>query len=608
MLKDYYPPVEKANRYVYLSSLNEDNPTMAAAASQLLQVNPDSDFDETFRLEEAIQFLKACAQNEREKEQNFIKTEISPEYSTDSIEGIIKAINEKILGAEEFQRRIQTEIDRYKTKGTGGWSATQAYATYINSALEQVYGVTQEKTTANPSRMASVTRTIILNEVFKILGPYGITANEGATIAGLLQSQITPFLLEKLDEGEDLYTDKTKKISKPKLEKLIKSTREYKSMLGGLRKDTKNSIDRVSKMREEASKILQGFLGEKNLKAETEQIKTLSKIQETKYLNMLTQGLEAQIDASVLKYKISGNRGHGGEFRVLNDLGIMVASSLGSSGGKTDVRRFTIPAGELEVKLQKNPKLKALKKQMENITNTQTQSLFTERGRQFEELYIQMSQEVEEAQKNLEKKDKLFIEHYSVKDYVSANDASRTFEGFNGVENMKMLDFLNAIQGLATVGFTMVDIDWLATCLVNTAEAALGASNLSSLERNLSIFTTMLLFDDGLTIAKMYYNNPYPAVQALHIFPLNGIYVPSSVVMEEIANQLENSIDDMRKASNITIFPGDVDFREKLDDLTEQKVFNYHRWDAIRDIQIQNMSIRIKFLANFFDIIERIGG
>ena len=607
--KGWYPSANTTNHYVYLNSLKDDNPSLANAVENLLKVNPQSptDFDEYYKLTEAIAFLKTCAQNERKKEQEFIKTKISPNYATESVEGIIKAINERIIGAEEFQRRLNTEIQRHKKKGKGGWSATQGYAGYIQSALKQVYGVLkdEEKEENNPKNMAKMTRTILLNQVFKILAPFGVGANECATIVGLLQSQITPFLLEQVEKGDVLFVNKTQ-ISKTKLEKLIKNTPEYKQLLGNLRKNTQTSINRVETLRQEASKILQGFLGEDNL-TEGKTKETIDpKIQETKYLQMLTEAAKERVDASVLNYNITGNRGHGGEFRVLSDLKIMIANSLGSKGGKTDVRRYSFPIGEIGTAIQKNNKIKKLQEQMDEITDAKTQSLFTERGKEFENIYKQMSQEVENAQKDLKDKEKLFIEHYSVKDYVSTSDASRTFEGFKGVENMKMTDFISAISSLSSVGFDVIDINWLTTCLLNTADAALGVSNLPSLEKNLSIFATMLLFDDGLAIAKEAVNNPYPAINALHIFPLNGIYVPSSVVMEEIANQLESKSNDMRKAATITINTGSVDFPKELANLTEEQVFNYHRWNAIREKQKAAMRIRIEFLANFFDIISRL--
>jgi hypothetical protein len=318
---------------------------------------------------------------------------------------------------------------------------------------------------------------------------------------------------------------------------------------------------------------------------------------------MLTDAAKTRIDSNVLKYNITGNRGHGGEFRVWQDLSSQFSAILGSKGGKTDVRNIT--AGSINVKTQLN-KILSHQKKMDKITDAKTQELFTERGQQFEEIYTQMEKDLEAAQENFENKEKLFIEHYSVKDYATTNDSSGSFSGFEGAKDMKMTDFINAISGLSSAGFNMIDINWLITCLMNTAEAALGANNKPALEQNLSIFVTMLLFDDGLTIAKEAATNPYPAINVLHIFPLNGIYVPSSVIMEEIANQLEQKATEMRKAGSITINTGSINFPKELQELTDKGVFNYHRWEAIKEKQKSAMTLRIKFLANFFDIISRL--
>ena len=158
----------------------------------------------------------------------------------------------------------------------------------------------------------------------------------------------------------------------------------------------------------------------------------------------------------------------------------------------------------------------------------------------------------------------------------------------------------------------MGEIDWLKTCLVNTASSSIGAGNKPNLEKYFSIFATMLLFDDGATIAEEVTKNlPLSSLNVLHLFPVNGIYVPSSYVMSTIAihlqNWFQNNVSDKESQSvSTTISPGSINFSAVLSSLAEQKVWNAARWRAVRDQQISAMSVRIRFLANFRSLILNI--
>jgi hypothetical protein len=87
---------------------------------------------------------------------------------------------------------------------------------------------------------------------------------------------------------------------------------------------------------------------------------------------------------------------------------------------------------------------------------------------------------------------------------------------------------------------------------------------------------------------------------------LNGIYVPASFLMSTIASRLEASAADASKAVKVNINPGAINFAEQLAGLTEAGVWNYHRWEAIREIQIAAMKVRIDFLAGFNQVINSL--
>lgn len=226
----------------------------------------------------------------------------------------------------------------------------------------------------------------------------------------------------------------------------------------------------------------------------------------------------------------------GGEARIYRDLEGMVTSWLGGSGGKADVLSYSI--GEVEITETRQQKIdSSIQNIIENI-NTKTQSEFSKVNTEISKSYQALENSLEEISKELGELQQAFIIHNNVKDYYST--ATSDFRGFSG-GTYGGLSLLDSLSALSSAGFSMADIDWLRVCLVNTASESIGASNKSALERYFSLFATMLLFDDGATIAQEAAKNlSFSSLNVLHLFPVNGIYVPASYVMKTVANSLSN--------------------------------------------------------------------
>ena len=62
------------------------------------------------------------------------------------------------------------------------------------------------------------------------------------------------------------------------------------------------------------------------------------------------------------------------------------------------------------------------------------------------------------------------------------------------------------------------------------------------------------------------------------------------------------------KIVKVKIEPGSVNFQDELDYLSINYVFQAERWRAIRNIQINAMSVKIHFLRNFMDILNELTG
>ena len=601
----WYPKANAADHYVFLNTLENDNPGLKNAAEALLKVNGNSaDFSSEAHFLEAITFLKMAANSERQKEINFLRSKGLDVPPNINFIDLIREISEAILSVEEFERRIKEEIKRRGKKGTGAYSYTQGLGGYISAALNQLNSKGRTKNT-----LSAIVRTELIKGTKSLSGKLNL--NEIAAVIGATQSQIMGVLQEEIDKDVDKtkYYNKNGKLSVTKVGELIKNNSLFQENFG------KNAQKSVEEFQMIANNILSKYhrvlspAAEKAIRSELPHLDFEDPQIEKKLTQMSSRalqdmtGLEAE---ELYSYSFKKNTGMGGEARVYQDLQGMITKWIGGAGGKTDILSYTI--GEVEVAEKKYQKQfgPVIQKVIENIT-AKTQSEFEKTNKNIAQAYEEIEKVMQKISKELGELKQAFIIHNNVKDYYST--ATSDFNGFHGGTSPG-LSIIEAISALSEAGFPAGEINLLKTCAVNTANAAVGASNKESLEKYLSIFATMLLFDDGVTIAQEVAKNfNFTNLNVLHLFPVNGIYVPSSYVMSTVASSLEAWLSNNsgpRSAASVIISPGSVDFSQKLIDLTEAEIFGVPRWQAIRDEQIAAMSARIKFLANFKVILDNL--
>lgn len=620
MIRGWYPSANTKDHYVFLNTLAEDNPGLKAAAQTMITINPNLNEDPNASFQEGIEFLRAAAASERKKELAFLKSkDIS--ISGDNVSELITEINGAKMEIKEFKRRVKEEKDRRNVKGTGAWSYSQGLSGYISSAKNQL---SKQKNSKEMTTIAGVTRSALI-KMFKSLGGK-MTLEQLSAVIGAAQSFIMSELTEKMTDGDGnilpqfLNQKKGGTINQGEVEKLIKATPSYEKFIQA-------PVKNLSTLQEYANNVLSkyGYTLSKEARAAIKKAAGKDASGKVNLPRIVKDGADKGIDwANIMKnvqenrdyqkalenidpkdryvININGNTGMGGEARIYNDIqNALIKGWVGGSGGKIDVYEFAT----VSVNFQNTVKgMEDAIKSVENIITKETQSQFNKVGDQFAEYYQHLDTLLTEAGKSQDKLSKSFITHYNIKDYASTNDSS--FSGFKGGDYVG-LQIIEAISALNQAGFSSADIDWLTTCFVNTATDAIGASNKSSLEKYFSLFATMMLFDDGKTIAMNAAKNlAFESLQVLHIFPLNNIYVPASVVMTKVADQLEMFAMDEADAITVTINPGKVNFPEELNELSKKGVYNYHRWDAIKEKQISAMSAKIKFLANFSSIIDAI--
>ena len=631
MLTAWYPSsVDKENLYVYLNTLQTDNPGLYSAAQALVKANNSQEFENEARIETALEFLNLAADNELQKELNFLSSKFDSSILSEIMDGntinypkMIAKINEANKTLDKFQAELKYEMNRFnkvqaaktiedkKVKykiGEGSHSYTQSIGSYIQATLRQLTDLSSEK----EERITQICRNVLINLINKTNAFNGLDISQISAILGLAQAQIMPLLEKELQDGK--LSTKSGKLSSRKIEQFIIQDESYNKLISNSLSNLQNIANRLlnSYGRIENKKGNEDKLRLANKNFE-EALKNLTKIQSSNsrtnrdraVRKILKNGGPILNENSIgLNINFSGkNTGLALEYKIANEISNSVV--VGGSGGKIDVSSFLLGEFDINIGFKTEPIQDIL-----NSINQNTQADFGAAGDNFLKAYRELNKYIEEQRRSGQDIKDSFILHTSAKDYYST--ATDEFKGFKG-GTYQGLQIFDSLEALAGAGFGEADIQWLKACAINTSKSAVGASIKSSLEEYISIFATMLLFDDGVTIAKETVTKAqtsFQPVNVLHLFNLNGFYVPSSYLLRELHTRLTNAVNNLpaNKIVKAKIEPGAINFQDELDYLSINYVFKSERWRQIRNIQINAMSVKIYFLRNFMDILNELTG
>ena len=631
MLEAWYPSsVDKENLYVYLNTLQTDNPGLYSAAQALVKANNSQEFENEARIETALEFLNLAADNELQKELNFLSSKFDSSILSEIMDGntinypkMIAKINEANKTLDKFQAELKYEMNRFnkvqasktiedkKNKykiSEGSHSYTQSVGSYIQATLRQLTDLSQEK----EDRMTQICRNVLINLINKTNAFNGLDISQVSAILGLAQAQIMPLLEKEFQEGK--LSTKSGKLSSRKIEQFITQDENYNKLLSnsleglqsianrllnayGRIENKKGNEDKLRRANENFNKALKSLTQIKNNSSRTNRDRAIRKI-------LKNNGSILTEDSIGLNINFSGkNTGLALEYKIANEISNSVV--IGGSGGKIDVSSFLLGEFDINIDFKTGP----IQDILDSI-NQNTQEDFGAAGDNFLKAYRELNEYIEEQRRSGQDIKDSFILHTSAKDYYST--ATDEFKGFKG-GTYQGLQIFDSLEALAGAGFGEADIQWLKACAINTSKSAVGASIKSSLEEYISIFATMLLFDDGVTIAKETVTkaqSSFQPVSVLHLFNLNGFYVPSSYLLRELHTRLTDAANNLsaNKIVKVKIEPGAINFQNELDYLSINYVFQAERWRAIRNIQINAMSVKIYFLRNFMDILNELTG
>ena len=621
-LRVWYPEATLSKRYVYLNTLRTDNPSMYVQAQNMLRMKTFLTGNNNKRMIDAVNFLLKIADAEEARELAFMEARGVlgiEDLTSGKFTEYVEKINSAITTVQRYQTRIRLEEERWGKKGTGAWSYTQAIGSYISRALNALQKEEEQKNKKNKNDdVTAVSRyveMIAARTVKEKLKGKNYSIDEIAAVVG---TAVTLTMEDLQTNNSEIFGIKLKDASyeeKLAILRIIKKNNFLNTLMnndGAFTQLTKGAIEEVLPSFRITDKSKQEEI-RKKYSNEKERSKMSSRI-----VN-ITKGLDERIADAVIEaretnerfYNFKRNTGMGGEMRAFIDTfkkGI-ARSWTGSKHGKTDMVLYL---GDI---VKNNKVNKDYRNKISDAITAQTQSAFTEVGQVFSNYYRGLDENGNQLIEDLEALKNSFIIHESVKDYVTTNNLSSSYSGFHGFESgsWKGEDLINAIDGMASMAGEQIDKNMIANVLLNLTPAAVGEENVEYFKRYLAMFIVMLSFDDGYTmIEQAMMNMPKTTTNVIHLFNLNGIYVPSSAVLRLIASSFRTIVEeasDLDEIANISISTGNLNFREYIDSLVNEDgspMYGYSRWDSVASEQMKQITVTIKMLNNFRDIISSL--
>lgn len=218
----------------------------------------------------------------------------------------------------------------------------------------------------------------------------------------------------------------------------------------------------------------------------------------------------------------------------------------------------------------------------------------------------QMQDEVEKTEKRLSKisseDESFFIAHDSLKLYKSSETKNSTFDSFHGRE-LNAFSALSKLYASSQLSDSMIASKYLITYLINISDATL-VNNKEPLETYLSLFAGLLMFDDIKSLTEINMNNIKNELQTsklncLHIYDVDGIYMPISVILYNLIEQLHDGLNIINNANTATATING-------DEPEEPEESNLADWQNLANATMSSTTIQINFLSSFTEYISNL--
>lgn len=218
------------------------------------------------------------------------------------------------------------------------------------------------------------------------------------------------------------------------------------------------------------------------------------------------------------------------------------------------------------------------------------------------------------------KDEQFFVYHESLKLYSSV-ETGKTTHGFGG-RTLAILNYIDEMYSASSGYRFPISRDEMAFLGLNLSPDAAASRAIGPLEKFFSIFAGMIMFDDvsNMAQAAIEQTKANSTVVQVHLYNLNGIYVPASFLLSYVADQskkINNLIetDYAAKAhisvpkTNKTYSTYKKNVSNKISNSNTDKTY-YLRlglWEAVANENAQNTKVEISFLKSFITFINELG-
>lgn len=614
-------------------------------------------------IKQANNFLALVAESERAKEINMITTFckqtgkkfplLAPYLENpilidtnldDFYTSLTTAINEVRKSTQDYH----TELLRIKQNME---DASRTLASYkeddyryrlnndINSFLNRITGnfqVSVDSTSTFSQKVQSLTLRIL--EKMNI-GKQIQSAEDFAAIAAATLIDVERQIQKELDSDRDSYIDRRKldakitdildkveqhytniaskaEIAESPVEKalsningaeFIRIVKNAKDILN-IETSTKSSseIDKLNnriRKRDERAKQKN-----KNIHEIRQQVKSLTN---SKNLNLVTFQIEGSAQSQ-----------HGNIYELIETIfqeGFKVSGNMA-----TDIITYTIG---WDVK-QDNTALASLSEEIGKIYTdayTQLQSIPKGEIRDTREILNNMNKEIDKLIRATEKNmqdlkeldlDNMFIFHESLKLSSSAETGrNKQNGGFSG-RNMSIMSYIDSLYTMSDSMTMPLDRTALGFLSLNLVPGAVAESMKEPLEQYLSLYAGMVMFDDLANMAKEAASminafSPSGKIMQIHLYNLNGIYVPASMILSYISDAVDTTYSQIVSdaAAKVTITASaNQTYAQYLTIRNSGNPFNLtpDTWQSVAADSASNTKISITFLASFKAFIEKL--
>ena len=667
------PIFELSNRFCYFLDLQakdetgniaeQKRKTFDQATSQLvnkvsnvLAINSANKQNDT--IENAINFLNLVAKSERNKELKVIKTykdQLIKEYK--EVLGDNKDFDKILQELEDFSNQPKgKDIKSFYTKLTSLLNITRQNVDYYKQRIEELSG-TEERTWKDIAgenvsfRLGQDIDTLLkslqgiqqrqINKSFSTLlikklmeyiskhlsvNSFFFESPIEVIISVMIDFEtfIEPYykelmsITDKKEFEKEFYKywDQYEENETQYIQKLKQETKEALTILNTIRSQTGLKIIKKSDTKEYEERLA---LIEKADKSKTRDRRNIAQ-------KILADNLDYLYDPKEMRFlqwtTTTGKNGQHGLVYELQELFKSNGQKIMSQAG-TDVIVLDLGKVNLSVKAQKQIDKQKLKIAKELKANGEIAQKRRSRLTDLSESYKKSNANLRDITSKLNeilKKNKIeqdiFIYHESLKLYATAEEhKSGYFEGRN-------LNILNALDNLYSANnlsssFQLMDQELMYNIVLNLSKYAVGGKITNLVENYLSIFAGLLMFDDIQNIAYDAANNAISEIEGqgqaytIHLYLLNDVYVPGSMILTSIAKALEEgytkiSSSDGAKVS-INTSGADSLIQSYLQERKSGKrEYHLKDWRMIGNEVPGGTKLKIIFLTSFLKFIQDI--